>query len=222
MIKKNAESVAAMPSIALAPSTASGSTAWLKEKIKEHGDTDPLKIESRRAVLSKLASASNEGLKRLQTARKANATRFAREIERLKSLNTPESAKQLVLVEQQRDITDSQYELLISQHTTSLGMMEALCLIVDSLTIRERAENIETGKHGMIRLSVAAIADETASTTNKIYKRMKKIHAALVVGNPMLPKIEDDNDEEEDDISVVSSDEILSADEREKIKNEEF
>ncbi len=218
-MSKNEDAVPDMPTIALAKSTAEGSTPWLKKQIKEHGDTDPQKLEARRAKLSGLSSVISDGLARMKTEQKANSAKILRDIAVAQEKN--ESKDLIAQLEEQRVVSDSQYSMLIEQRTVNFAMIEALCLIVDSVTVRDEGENISTGKKGLIRVSAASVADETGVITAKLYRRFKKLYDLLAAANPMVaPKDDDPNDEGEDEIANISDDDIVTREQREEIKKE--
>ncbi len=216
-----------IPSIDLARTRdPKNSEAWLKAQVKEHGDTDPLKLEHRRARLSGLASIANKGVERLQTQKKLLAVEFGEEVKRLTDLiktlpDGPEKINEIAKLDGLKATADAhanQYQALIENGTMSLGILEALCLIVDSTTIREKAVHTETKKKGNIRVSSASLADENLYVLNKIYRRIKKLYDVVVMQNPLAVIPDTGDDEEAEDETEISDDEIVTDEEREDIK----
>lgn len=210
-----------MPSLALAKSgPKAGTPQWYKAVAKEHGDTEPLKIEYRRERMSRHAIMLDKGIKTLQDAKKAVQVEGQREIDayialRAKTRMTfkdayaaPDfDAETLATLERMKGELQSKVlncEVLIYQLTGSLAQIEGLCLIVDCLSLRMLRRSKKTGKRGFYRYTAAGYLHDVGAM-------MSELPVLLNVAAPS-------NDEDEED---VDDDEVLEEEERERVRRGE-
>jgi len=206
-----------------------GSAAWMKSAAKEHGDTDPQKLEKRREKVSVFAAMMDKSLQALQLSKKQYLLRnqklqenLAKSIAKMQSEGTPidEAGRQMADLQMERIGQEQQYEMLINQQITNMAMVEGLCLIVDSLTLRESVKS-KSGKKGMVRYSVALYSMDTALHSIKFYNRMKKLYDLMAAQNPKLAASLDAVDDEGDENEETYEDEdVVSDDDRKKIRDE--
>ncbi len=124
-----------------------------------------------------------------------------------------DTRKQLLELAQLQSAEGNQYELLLMQQMTNYTLIETMCLMIDSTTIRDEVRT-KGGKVGYTRWSQAMIMDSIAGDVSKMYKRMRKIHDALAPGI-VAPEDTDEDTEEE---FTGSENDVVTREDREKIK----
>ncbi len=224
MAKKDNEGGLDIPVTSLAKTDDPGSHAsWLKEVTKEHGDTDPLALERRRCRLTAYVAEMDNSLKALQMEKKVFIARSRKEIEAYRKNNPtdPEIEAKIAHMQgmQQQEIRN--YGILINQAMFQVASVDAQCLAVDMLSLRDDAES-KSGKKGKLRFSSCLYTMDAAEFARKGYKRIKKLHELLAAQNPLIAGALDDSDDDSDDGDDAKYDDqdVLSDDERKQIKKE--
>lgn len=207
-----------------------GSVAMMKKIAKEHGDTAPQKLEKRRERLSSLATLLERDLKQLQMSKKVyllqNQKKQDEVMKKMKPL--PQDGKDFIFLSErlaemvlERQLQEQQYELLIGQKITNMGMIEGLCLLVDCMTLREPVKS-KSGKVGQLRFSSALYNCDAAYYAGKTYRRLKKLCDTLIARDPLLAGAlaaePDDDDEEDGEETTYDDEDVVTDDERKKIK----
>lgn len=218
-------------SLVKADSPAEGSAAWMKKFSKEHGNTEPQALEERRERLSNVVSLMRKSIEKLQVDKKVYVTRnekMQKEIAaKIKTVvkDSPEfgvlsqnlSGLQIELMGQEQ-----QYGLLIEQKMTSMAMIEGLCLVTDCLTLRAKVK-AKSGKFGYMRYSATLYGCDSAYDVGRLYRRTKKMFDLMALRDPILAgsvKDEDDDDEDGEDGAEFEDGDVVSAEDRDKIKEE--
>ncbi len=207
-----------------------GSAAWMKKVAREHGDTNPQKLEKRRERLSSLATLLERGLKQIQVAKKVYLTRNQKQQDALaaKMKALPQDGKEfealsehLAGLQMERQGQEQQYELLIDQKITNMGMIEGLCLIVDCSTLREPVKS-KSGKVGQLRFSHALYACDAAYYAGKTYRRVKKYFDIMAAQDPLLAGAVSgaDDDEEDGEEATYDDEDVINEDDRKAIQKE--
>lgn len=206
-----------------------GSAAWMKKVTKEHGDTDPQKLEKRRERLSAFSILMNQALKKLQVGKKVYITRNDKaQIEKLKELGAADQksveferlSEEMGQLQLQRMSQEQQYDILINQSITNQAIVEGQCLIVDCLTLREPVRS-KGGKIGQLRFSSALYACDAAFYAGKAYRRVKKLFDLMAQKDPLLAGALQDGDDDEDGEETEYNDEdVVNEDDRKAIKDE--
>ncbi len=208
---------------------AEGSADWMKRISKEHGDTAPQKLEKRREKLSVFAKLQEDNYKNLQIQKKQYIVHNQKmEADLLKQLTaltkaTPEHTNienQISMVRRARQDQEQAFSLLISQSMYQSASIEALCLIVDSLTLRETAKS-KSGKVGMLRFSNCLYALDSAYYSEKGYNRLRKLFDLFAAAFPAaVATLKEDEDEEQEDPSEYEDDDVMTEEDRQKVKKE--
>jgi hypothetical protein len=157
-----------MPSIALAKTDAAeGSRAWFRDAIKEHGSTNPLKIEKRREKLTVWAQMIERTIKQVQLAKRAMLAEKEKQLKAIKAQRN--AAKPIVTKDAQWDLEtdrilfemESQfnqgilsYEITLGNFIADLANIEGHCITIDCLTLREMGVS-KSGKKGRVRHTAA-------------------------------------------------------------------
>ncbi len=206
-----------------------GSAAWMKRISKEHGDTNPQKLEKRRERLSVLAAQMERDLKAFQMSKKVYLVRNQKlQDEAIKKLKTlPQDGKdfsdvseQLGQIQLERQAQEQNYELLIGQKISNMAMVEGMCLIVDCMTLRESVKS-KSGKVGLLRFSSALYACDGAWYAGKSYRRIKKLYDVMAAQNPLLAgSLDAEDDEEEGEDTVYDDEDVVTEEDRKKIKED--
>lgn len=203
-----------------------GSVAWMKAVTKEHGDTDPQKLERRRERLSAFSVKLEDQLKSYQAQKKFNSVKFKEEYDKRKLAlskakdGTPEYASasaSLSEIEAERQATEQQYDILISDIAFKCAMIEGQCLLVDCLTLREPVKS-KSGKIGLFRYTSALYACDTAYNSARTYNRTKKLYELLAEQYPAAAAKLSETDDEEDQESEIDDADVVTSEERRKIQ----
>lgn len=204
----------------------SGSAAWMKKITKEHGDTSPQKLEKRREKISVYAQIIEDAVKNLQIQKKLYLARNQKLInEKTAALKEAKKDSEPYIalsayidaLQTERQQQEQNFQLLIQQSITNSAMVEGLCLIVDSLTLREPVKS-KSGKIGMLRFSGALYMCDAAYYATKLYNRTKKMHDIMVSQNPALAAVLEDDEGEED--AEYEDDDVVNEDDRKQIRKD--
>lgn len=168
----------------------------MRRMVKDHGDTDPLKLEERRIVVSERMYVVQKQIETLQLSKKAM---IAEHDKRLKELRmscekneNQEILQEISAVEASKAANTMQYDTLIGQQISNQNIAELLCLVVDGVTVREEVEST-SGKKGMMRFSSAFLTSEVDFECSRTYKRMRKLYELQrVMALAQIPRLIED------------------------------
>lgn len=222
-------------SLATTKPSSEDSTAWMKKVAMQHGDTDPQKLEKRREKLSVYAQIVEDSAKGMKMQLRLFLTRNQKEIDRvttaLKKIGEPKEDKdkqafetmsgQLAQLYVDRDQQSQSYTLLIQQAITNSAIVEGLCLIVDSLTLRDTVKS-KKGKIGTLRFSSCLYGYDAADYARKSYNRTRKLYDLIAAQNPLIaadPDTKDDDDEDEGETEFDDED-VVSTEDRQNVRKE--
>ncbi len=214
-----------IPVTSLAKAHEEGSpAAWMKEVAKEHGDTDPLAVERRRVRLTSYVVAMDSHLKKMQMQKKLFIVRTAKEMKEFedKSPESPEKQQQLAQMRAYREQEIVRYETLINQCMFQVASVDAQCLAVDCLSLRDDVKS-KSGKKGKLRFSACVYNLDAAEFTRKTYNRMRKLYELLANQNPLTAGTvsqDDDDDGNEPDDVVYDDEDVVTEEDRKAIKKE--
>ncbi len=218
-------------SIVRADEPAEGSAAWMKQVAKDHGDTSPLKLEKRREKMSVFYQLMQRSLEGLRMQKKQATVRNKKiEEEALKKLrdtqeDSPDFARlgeYVGRVQLEKMSQEQQYDLLINQQIVNMTLVEGLCLIVDSVTLRETVKS-KNKKVGMLRFSNALYACDATLYSVRTYNRLRKLTEMLAATNPLLAGSIDsgaDDEEDGDEDGGYDDDDVVNEEDRKKIREE--
>ncbi len=209
---------------------AENSAAWMKRVAKEHGDTSPQKLELRRAKLSHLAQLMESSIKNHQMQKKLFITRNQKAQDAaLKKLATLQEgtadhtnvSEYVAGLQLERLSQEQSFGLMIQQSITNSAMVEGLCLVVDSLTLRETVRS-KKGKIGTLRFSSTLYAYDAADYAVKTYRRLRKFYDLLAASQPLVAGAldKDDDDEEEENENGYDDEDVVDESDRKKIKED--
>lgn len=117
---------------------------WLENIVKEHGDTEPVKLEQRRNKLSALLASVEETLRTMQMYKKNRDKELAdqlaaahRQLEKMdEGQDRQQFQNEVFRLEQAIRAEEMSNAISISNMTCQLATLEALTQIIDSNTIR--------------------------------------------------------------------------------------
>jgi len=153
----------------------------MKQAVREHGDTDPLKLEERRIIISERMIVLNRQIENMQLHKKAMIAEHDRRIievslrESKIDQDTIAKGHELAALEQSKAAQTFQYDTMISGMLSNQTIAEGLCLIVDGVTLREEVV-AKSGKKGMMRFSCAGFMSDVDEASVRTYKRMRKLY----------------------------------------------
>ncbi len=225
-----------IPSTSLAKTEApEGSAAWLKSAAKEHGSTDPQKIEKRRERLSAWIATMEIGLKTTKMQKKQFLVRNQKMLDDAKTelesfskdsaspQQFAEAAKKLDGLTMYRAQQEQQFDMLIEQKIFNIASIDAQCLIVDCLSLRESVKS-KSGKTGLLRFSSALYNMDGADFSQRAYRRLRKLYDLTAALNPLvaaqLEKDEVDEDVEESGEAEYADEDVVSEEDRKNIRKE--
>ncbi len=226
-----------LPDMSLARGDLSESSPeYLREFVKEHGSTAPLKIERRRKKLSPWVDFVEKAIGKAQTFKKASQAEISRVI------NAVEAALKKAEAGPEKDQLMQQYGALkwqkvaqeyelneqVRRCIVDFCMVEGICLVIDSLTIRATVQNTKTGKKGKRRYTVAGIVSDVGVDTEygvglwrMVAKRWFPDGIVPPEFNPESESFRKDDDGEIDDDDVMSDEEEREIEAKSKIEDEE-
>lgn len=211
------------------------SPEWMREFVKEHGSTNPLKIERRRKKLSAYVDVLERAIPKANTFKKLALAELSKVINHvdaaLKEEKDPTQrevlAQQLGGLKWQKMAQDYELSEQVRRTIVDYSIVEGLCLVIDSLTIRATVES-KTGKKGFRRYSMAGMISDVGVDTEYIMGlwRMLGRHLYPVGGvppemNPESDVFRKDDDGEIDDEDVLSDAEGAEIEKTAKIEDEE-
>jgi len=201
-----------MPSISLAKAgPKEGSQEWFRAVAEQHSETNkPLQLEHRREHLSVLIVVLDRAIKEIQAAKKNARMAGEAQLRALADARAPE--EKIAIARGEMEAQTLSFEIMIAQQTGTLAMVEAMCLIVDSLTIRMAKRNRRTGKRGLYRYTAARYMQDIGAVAIDMFPFLQ---AALKVDDSVMAKLTEDDDEEDDEID---DDEVLTDEEREAMR----
>lgn len=215
-----------LPTMSMTKSSAKNAAAEARAAAREHGDTDPLCIEQRRLRLSQQLLKMHEWREVTSAEKKATIAAFETGIAALQEqastatdpLVIADLEQKTELMRQTRDAQAAQYNRLMKKEAVDCAMLEAQCIIIDSLTLRDEVES-DSGKKGRVRYSAALIASEAEYFAGQTYRRMLKMSKFLAATNPEYAVLlAGDDEESESDDSKFSDADIVSDEDRSRIK----
>lgn len=204
------------PTTAIAKPRESNHKRWLKKRVKEHGDTDPMKLEERRQRLSAYITIIEQGLKDIQQQKKLELARNAAQQEKAVESHIEELKMQAIAI-------SAQYNMLITQTTSNLASIEAQCLQIDCMTLREPVKSKRSAKAGLVRWSIALMIDTMVDDAYRIHKRLIKlmaVMATLVPPDVMASLKLDESDDPPDDDTEVSDEDIFTEEDKKKVQDQ--
>lgn len=225
-------SILDLPSTSLAKVEAvEGSAKWMKEIAKEHGDTDPQKLEKRRVRLGAFVGLMERSLERLKMRQKLFLVEAKkRENELQDSLGKAEgSGEEYVKIQhsmasfklmQQQQL--DQFEVMIDQKITHLAMVDGICLTVDCVSIRDDVTS-KGGKKGRVRWTQALYTMDASDEAHRLYNRSRKLYdlveqvaAKLGITAPSIV----DPDDEGSDTQEFEDEDVVDEQDKKAIRKE--
>jgi hypothetical protein len=168
-----------------------------RRAVKEHGNTEPHKIEERRIIVSERMIIIQKQIETLQLNKKAMIADHDRQLKSLSDLLEKEKEPNKILelrqqidaVSQSKFAQINHYDTIIANQMSNQNIAELLCLVVDSETLRDEVVS-KGGKKGLMRLSSACFLSNVDITTAKLYTRTRKMYDLLrVMSLAMIPKL---------------------------------
>lgn len=211
------------------------SPEWMREFVKEHGSTNPLKIERRRKKLSAYVDVLERAIPKANTFKKLALAELSKVINHVDAALKEEKdqAQREVLAQQlgglkwQKLAQDYELSEQVRRTIVDYSIVEGLCLVIDSLTIRATVQ-AKSGKKGFRRYSMAGMISDVGVDTEYITGlfRMfgRKIYPDGVIPPEMNPESDafrKDDDGDIDDEDVLSDAEGEEIEKTAKIEDEE-
>jgi hypothetical protein len=154
---------------------------WLNQVYKEHGSTAPMKLEERRKNLTRSVKALEIAMQTVQDMKKTDTSM------------TKEKAMG--------------YDMQLAHLSTEQAKLEALCLIVDCLSMRITAKAKRTKKKGYYRYPAARFLSNICYEMDRLSTVLEAI-AEL----PEEPEGKDSDKDEEEEILEVDDEELADED----------
>lgn len=138
------------------------SREWMQQRIVEHGSTLPLKLERRRQKLSGCSALLERAVKMVQEAKKEIISESEGQRVKIKSSIKDSTERESELANLACNCKERVmgYEMALGGFVAQQGILEALTLIVDSLTLRAAVPGANGQIKGYTRFSVANYAQE--------------------------------------------------------------
>jgi hypothetical protein len=215
-----------MPSIALAKAGLKpGSKEWIMAMAKEHGDTNPLKVEHRRERMSAWAVTVERCIGQIQDAKRTLPIETEKELQaflelRHRTMPAEVHAVAAFAAETEYQIQARkiglqqqllQYEIVIAQLTADLAKIEGHCLTVDCLSNRMKAKDPKTGKKGYSRYTSAWYLEDVGWHMGALYDMVCEL---------LRKQPGEAGDEEEE--REANEEDIVSPEEQEKLRKEKL
>ncbi len=128
-----------------------------RRAVKEHGNTEPHKIEERRIIVSERMIIIQKQIETLQLNKKAMIADHDKKIQELvktfeqtkDSIKNPIISQQIEEIEQSKFAQINHYDTIIASQMSNQNIAELLCLVVDSETLRDEVVS-KGGKKGLV------------------------------------------------------------------------
>ncbi len=142
-----------------------------------HGNTDEMALEHRRLQVSGRLRCVERAIESTILEKKAKLLALDRKITALRKRDAAEgTADQIAELENEKIIVVGELDARSAAFNIEAGHMEIGCLQFDALSIRDLAENKETGKKGLARFTVAGYAEHIETLLVEILRLLAEVH----------------------------------------------